>query len=153
MSQTIHDFRVQLRDKTRICAELEEQVNNLELELEKRDKLIKEKLDVIKKKDDIITIKEHIIQEKDNQILKLQKELESSLEKNNCSKNDAGKVLMSLTNKFLKVNSDDKPPPDSKYIGTATKSKRVAISAEPTHNRYSAKEPRTKLVAYPKNYK
>lgn len=140
MSLTLHDFRVQLRDKTRVCQDLEEKVSTLTLELDRRDKLVREKSDVIKKKDDIITIKEHIIQEKDTQILKLQKELETS-----SSRQENGKVLTSLTNRLQKPEANATP-----Y--NIPKSKRIAISAESTHNRVSSKEPRGQLVAYPKKY-
>ena len=164
MSLTIHDFRVSLRDKTRLCTELEGKITEVRAELINKEASLIEKNDLIRKKDEIIAIKELIIKEKDNQIAKLQTELLNRINDKNSTNNKSPvengfkkspNILMPLTNILPEISYEtDKNSPEAKLVTTIfPKSKRVAISAEPSQNRFKSKESRVQLVEYRKNEK
>ena len=144
MSLTIHDLRVSLRDKSKNVEELEKKLGELRADLDKKNTSLKENIELVKKKDEIISIKELVIKEKDVQIQKLEVELAN---------------LKKLTSQIKQENM--KPP-----TATSTnlnklaplsnvkmsKSKRVAISAEPAQNRFNkSKDLRVSLVEYQKS--
>jgi hypothetical protein len=179
MSFTIHDFRVQLREKNRLCDELTVRISELKHELANRNLLLRDNAELIRKKDEVISIKESIIKEKDNQIAKLEVELLNLKNTRNTSAskgslNINGKPETNLkNNSFLKRSNlnlsnifggstdNEKKSPDFKISfnngssknnnANVPKSKRIAISAETTQNRFKSKENRLQLVEYPKN--
>ncbi len=175
MSFSVHDFRVQLREKNRLCDELTARISEMKYDLANRNLLLRENAELIRKKDEIISIKESIIKEKDNQIAKLEAELfnlknikitssskgpinlikpDNSLKNNIFSK----RSNLTLSNFFGGGNDIEKKSPDLKsgFVNLTNKninvpkSKRIAISAETTQNRFKSKESRLQLVEYPK---
>ena len=177
MSLTIHDLRVLLRDKMKIIDDLQSKLNEFRAELNEKELMLREQGVSLKKKDEILASKDLLLKDKDIYIKKLENELvmlnmsyNNSLINNKNNGNngsaesycgsDAGGLNGILANAANSNNNiassyieplkefDSVAPLNHFY----SKTKRVAISAEPSQMRFNKnKDTRVALKTFEKS--
>lgn len=171
----MHDLRVSLRDKIKKIEELEQNVNELKAELTAKSQALKEAEATIKRKEETVSMKELIIKEKDSYILKLEADLIHVSQQLKIQNKENG--VMDVTDNAIRItkvspssasgsgsnntvltNSTNNSNSDIKSVNNPvqipSKSKRIAISAEPAQMRYNkTKDSKTYLNKHEKSQK
>jgi hypothetical protein len=122
---SMHDLRLQLRDKSKQIDELELKLKELKTEIEKKDSIIHKLENDLKERDD--TINQLMAKEKDL-ILNVSESITSNSISSTVSQQSPQQKISCLQNQSLITKRVDSPVLLSV---NAIKSKRVAISAEP----------------------
>ena len=156
MSLTIHDLRVLLRDKMKIIDDLQAKLNEFRSELNEKDHMLREQGASVKKKDETIANKDLLMKEKDVYIKKLENELvklnmsyNSLINNNDNNINLNGDYGLNGLSNSSNINSSNNKTSDymmeslkdfdsiAPLNNYYSKTKRIAISAEPSQMRYN----------------
>jgi hypothetical protein len=177
MAATMHDLRVSLRDKMKTISELELKINELKAELFRKDSQIYEYEIQLKSKDETINSKDKIIKEKDLIISKLENKLKNNdniqllnktdnhielLEtktdvvqnsmpptiQNNTTNEQTVILALPIKKKAQIINNNQQLQQPSLNL---SKTKRMAISAEPAQLNKKSKDFKTSLKEYEKS--
>ena len=174
MAATMHDLRLSLRDKMKTISELESKINELKAELFRKDSQICEYEIELKKKDEIIILKDSVIKEKDLTISNLENSLKKATIIDNHvqnSKNNSTTAVVSAVlatskapNEIVTLSNNEQTVtlalPNKKQAqlvnqlmpaNNLSKTKRMAISAEPAQLNKKSKDFKTYLKEYEKS--
>jgi hypothetical protein len=162
---TMHDLRVSVRDKMRTITELEMKIKELQAEIVRKDTQIYEFETKLKKRDDIINTKDLIIKEKELIISRLEnssrngdnnnnienllpiRSLQRSITPSPVSNKLNNEHTVTLTLPVAKIIAKK---PQTQLPAVISKTKRMAISAEPAQLNKKSKDFKTSLKEYEK---